>query len=71
MNDILSVPVVARLLGMREQAIRELIKRGVWDCGSCYKSGNRLVYIIYRSRIEKTIGRRITQEEIVRAERGK
>jgi ribosomal protein L37AE/L43A len=71
MNDILSVPVVARLLGMREQAIRELIKRGVWDCGSCYKSGNRLVYIIYRSRLEKTIGRRITQEEIVRAERGK
>ena len=71
MNDILSVPVVARLLGMREQAIRELIKRGVWDCGSCYKSGNRLVYIIYRSRLERTIGRKITQEEIVRAERGK
>ncbi len=71
MNDILSVPVVARLLGMREQAIRELIKRGVWDCGSCYKSGNRLVYIIYRSRLEKTIGRKITQEEIVRVERGK
>lgn len=71
MNDILSVPVVARLLGMREQAIRELIKRNVWDCGSCYKSGNRLVYIIYRSRLEKTIGRKITQEEIVRAERGK
>lgn len=71
MNDILKVPVVARLLNMREQAIRELIKRGVWDCGSCYKSGNRMVYIIYRSRLEKTLGRKFTQEELMKAERGK
>lgn len=68
MYTILKVPTVARLLGMSEQAVRELIKRKVWDCGSVYQSGKKRNYIIYRGRLETQVGRTFTDEEIQEAE---
>lgn len=60
-KEILNPPEVAKILGVSQQAVREHLKRGLWDFGECIpkkvrgKETNE--YNIYRAKLEAYIGR--------------
>lgn len=70
MAEILKPPQVASILGVSQQAVREHMKRGLWDLGDCIpakKRGKQTVeYNIYRAKLEAHIGRKLEDEEICR-----
>lgn len=68
MAEILKPPQVANILGVSQQAVREHMKRGLWDIGDCIpakKRGKQTVeYNIYRAKLEAHIGRRLEDDEL-------
>ncbi len=41
MAEILKPPQVASILGVSQQAVREHMKRGLWDLGDCIPAKKR------------------------------
>lgn len=68
MKDILKPPEVARILGCSPQAVREHIRRGIWDFGECVpkKKRNKTTdeFNIYRAKFKAHIGRSLKEEEL-------
>lgn len=65
MAEIMKPPEVAKILGCSSQMVRERIRRGIWNFGECIpKKGNggRDEFNIYRSKLEKHIGRELRDE---------
>lgn len=68
MKDILKPPVVARILGVSPQCVRENIRRKIWTFGECipkeknHKKTDR--FYIYRTKFEAYIGRPLTEEDL-------
>lgn len=60
-KEILKPPEVAKILGVSPQAVREHIKRGIWDFGECVPKKIRGKttdeYNIYRAKLEAHIGK--------------
>ncbi|WP_084002954.1 hypothetical protein [Dorea sp. D27] len=66
MAEILKPPEVAKILGCSPQMVRERIRRGIWDFGECIpkkSNSGRNEFNIYRSKLEKHIGRELTETE--------
>lgn len=67
-KEILKPPEVAKILGISSQSVREHIRHGVWTFGECIpkeKTGKSTdTFNIYRTKLEKHIQRRITDEEL-------
>lgn len=70
MKELLTVPEAARILGCYPQKVREHMKRGIWDIGEVItkKSTGRKQdeFNIYRTKFEKHIGRKLTEEDFKR-----
>ena len=60
-----SIKRSAEIIGINEQALRERMKAGVYDIGVCWKpkGSKNYVYDIFKSKLEKLIGRTLTDEE--------
>lgn len=67
-KEILKPPRVAMILGVGEQSVREHLKRGLWDFGEVIRGKDRgkvtIEYNIYRKKLERHIGRELTEEEL-------
>lgn len=71
MKEIFSVPEVSRMMGWGKQKIRERIKNGIWTFGDRIPkelTGNKRGddYDIYRAKLEKHIGRKLTEEDFAK-----
>ena len=68
---IMKPPEVAKILGVSQQAVREHMKRGLWDIGDVFTAKERsrttYEYNIYPEKLEKLIGGRLKREEITEA----
>lgn len=59
------LPEAAKILGCAPQAVREHMKRGLWDLGTVTKlSPNRYQYHIYREKLNRMIGIETERPEI-------
>lgn len=67
-KTILKPPAVAKILGCGEQAVREHLKRGLWDFGEYIPKGKRgrktNEYNIPVAKLEAYIGRPLREDEI-------
>lgn len=63
MSEIMKPPEVAKILGVSQQAVREHMKRGLWDLGDCIPAKKRgrstYEYNIYRHKLERMIGKKV------------
>ena len=60
MTERIGLPDAAKILGVSPQAVREHMKRGLWDLGIVEETGGRkrkYTYIIFRQKLEKLIGK--------------
>lgn len=68
-KDILKPPAVAKILGCAPQAVREHLKRGLWDFGEYIPKGKRGrqtdEYNIPVAKLEAYLGRKLRDDEIV------
>ena len=66
--EILKPPAVAQILGCNENKVRKYIRRGIWTFGEFIppnKTGKKTGdYPIYRAKLEKHIGRQLTDDEV-------
>ncbi len=64
-DNIVPLPEAARLLGINPQGLREHMKRGHLDVGLVLPGlkGKHKQYIVYKSKLEKVIGREIESED--------
>jgi hypothetical protein len=63
MTDRIPVNVAARIMGVIPQFIYQEMREGRMDLG--YVTGNkRKQYIIFRAKLEKMIGRKLTEEDL-------
>ena len=63
MNERVSVSDAAKELGCAAQAVRERMKRGIWDLGEviepCNMSGKHYCYNIYRPKLDRLLGKEV------------
>lgn len=68
MAEIFKPERVALILGVSSQCLREHMKRGLWDLGEVIpaktRGGKLMEYNIFRAKLEKKIGRKLTEEEL-------
>ena len=64
-KEMITTKQAAKVLGINEQALRERMKAGAYDIGVCWKpkGSKNYVYDIFKSKLEKLIGRTLTDEE--------
>lgn len=66
MKDRVSAKTAARIMGVLPQYIQQEMRNGRMDLG--YVSGGKhKTYIIFRAKLEKMIGRELTEEELKEA----
>lgn len=66
MSERVSLPAAALELGCSQQAVREHMKRGIWDLGSVVpvwksKSRRKYSYHIYRHKLDRHLGKGTSQ----------
>lgn len=69
MKEIFNAQEAARYIGCTPQKVRERMKRKLWDLGEVIPKGKlgnkeRSEYNIYRYKLEKHIGRKLTEEDV-------
>lgn len=66
-KEMFHPPDAARILGCRPQKVRERMRLGLWDLGEIIpgkKIGKKSdEFNIYRTKFEKHIGRKLTDED--------
>ena len=68
MGEMISVKDAARIIGCREQKVREKMKRGVWDIGTVMTpkqrgSGQTYAYNVFIGKLASLLGREVSDIE--------
>lgn len=73
MYDVLKPTTVSIITGWHPVTIRQNIKNGTWTFGECIPGKKRGcstdAYFIYRAKLETHLGRKIPDDEIVKAKK--
>lgn len=64
MTDRIPTKTAARIIGVAPQYLCQEMRNGNIDLGCVLKSEKHYNYIIFRAKLEKLIGRELTEEDL-------